>query len=146
MSSREQAAVTQATRLPREMRCTFASPLKLRARNAPLERGRNALSALTRRWARLAHRTLIFLSGGQCVAQECSGIIESEQIRYSAPPHCGTQQRAINQTADRARPHCGGASGGVVSSASDDKVGGYPARARSEERRVGKECRSRWSV
>jgi hypothetical protein len=40
MRSREQAAVAQAARLPREVRCTISLSLKLRARNAPLEEGR----------------------------------------------------------------------------------------------------------
>jgi ethanolamine ammonia-lyase large subunit len=46
MSSREQAAVAQAMRLPREVRCTISLSDELRTRNAPLEREDDALSAL----------------------------------------------------------------------------------------------------
>jgi hypothetical protein len=46
ISSREQAAVAQAARPPREVRCTIASPLKLRARATRRSRGEDdALTA-----------------------------------------------------------------------------------------------------
>ena len=81
MSNREQAAVTQATRLPRGVRCTISLSIELRARNASLEReGVRARRTHRDDGARLAHRDLNFLSAWQWAAQECNGFIESEQI------------------------------------------------------------------
>jgi hypothetical protein len=87
ISSREQAAVAQAARLPREVRRTIAFPSETaRARNAPLEREDGALSALIEKMGASRAQDLIFRSGGQCLAQGCEGIIGPEQILYSAAP------------------------------------------------------------
>src|SRR2546430_3622829 len=73
--------------------------------------------------------------------QTCALPISAADYNHGAIGGCAAAERS-GKPADAARPAvvCGNRRAGA-----DEPVYGAPGQPRSEERRVGKECRSRWS-